>query len=398
MLHHLLGIIARKDADVAPPLITDLSQVRVTTYMGFVSFTILVWDHIVTLADEVEYIWKGKKGLLFFLFMLNRYLSPLGFIINLFANVDRSIPVANVDKGTVWTHIYLRSMTVIGINTTALMMLFRIAALYRRNALVVWFVAVCFSVELAVNAWLLSHGTAVVHNRQIHACTMIFDDAVPGWIASGSAYLPLTYDTIVLALTLNKTIGPIRRKTAGKIARVLLRDGILYYSVIFSVNLVLTVMITAAPSGLQNITAQLEYLLTVAMISRITLHLRKQVRARELDDGLLSYKFPTGNSMANVRSRLRFARSVGESTTLGSSDVSVMVQESAVVHDDHGNVLDGDDDYDEESGRAAYTRFAGKKQSAVEEWYELRPPPLALHPFHTRTDFERDVHFDVPRR
>lgn len=26
---------------------------RVTVYMGFVSFMILVWDHIITLGDEV---------------------------------------------------------------------------------------------------------------------------------------------------------------------------------------------------------------------------------------------------------------------------------------------------------------------------------------------------------
>ena len=87
----------------------------------------------------------------------------------------------------------------------------------------------------------------------------------------------MTYDTIVLILTLNRTLGPVRNKTAGKIARVLLRDGILYYrsvnedcsgsflcrvsahvgrSVIFAVNLVLTLMIATAPPGLQNITAQ----------------------------------------------------------------------------------------------------------------------------------------------
>ena len=48
-------------------------------------------------------------------------------------------------------------------------------------------------------------------------------------IASASAWLPLLYDTIVLILTLKRTLGPVRNKTAGKIARVLLRDGILYY-------------------------------------------------------------------------------------------------------------------------------------------------------------------------
>lgn len=91
--------------------------------------------------------------------------------------------------------------------------------------------------------------TNMMISLQITACTMIFDDSVyvfapddypclqsnhsstshSGWAASASAWLPLTYDTIVLALTLYKTLGPIRKKTAGKIARVLLRDGILYY-------------------------------------------------------------------------------------------------------------------------------------------------------------------------
>lgn len=31
-------------------------------YIGFASLTALVWDHIDTFADEVEYIWKGRKG------------------------------------------------------------------------------------------------------------------------------------------------------------------------------------------------------------------------------------------------------------------------------------------------------------------------------------------------
>lgn len=83
------------------------------------------------------------------------------------------------------------------------------------------------------------------------ACTMIFDDSVYVFycqhthncvtdriaskgIASASAWLPLLYDTIVLILTLKRTLGPVRNKTAGKIAQVLLRDGILYYRCVAS--------------------------------------------------------------------------------------------------------------------------------------------------------------------
>ncbi|KAK7689839.1 hypothetical protein QCA50_006478 [Cerrena zonata] len=60
---------------------------RVTVSMGFVSFMILAWDHIITFGDEVEYIWKGKKGLIVYLFFLNRYVTPLGFIVNLFGKL-----------------------------------------------------------------------------------------------------------------------------------------------------------------------------------------------------------------------------------------------------------------------------------------------------------------------
>jgi hypothetical protein len=49
----------------------------------------------------------------------------------------------------------------------------------------------------------------------------------------------------------------------------------MYYSVICSITLVLTIMIVSAPPGLKNITAQMELLLTVAMMSRITLSLKK---------------------------------------------------------------------------------------------------------------------------
>ena len=88
--------------------------------MGFMSFMILVWNHIITLGDEVRIglstvLWSGlnysrrssisgkaKKDLVscsslfagqteavncflvVWLFFINRYLTPFGFIINLF--------------------------------------------------------------------------------------------------------------------------------------------------------------------------------------------------------------------------------------------------------------------------------------------------------------------------
>ncbi len=49
-------------------------------------------------------------------------------------------------------------MTVIGINTAALMMLLRVYAMYNQQRSVVAFVAAVFALELGTNAWLLTYG------------------------------------------------------------------------------------------------------------------------------------------------------------------------------------------------------------------------------------------------
>ncbi|KAJ7646188.1 hypothetical protein B0H17DRAFT_1215758 [Mycena rosella] len=59
-------------SSVPPNVIDDIADTLRTNYVGFVGFTILIWDHLDTFTTEVEYIWKGKKGLLVYLFLLNR--------------------------------------------------------------------------------------------------------------------------------------------------------------------------------------------------------------------------------------------------------------------------------------------------------------------------------------
>ncbi|KAJ7246348.1 hypothetical protein C8J57DRAFT_1675012 [Mycena rebaudengoi] len=263
-----------------PVVYDDISDTIRTNFVGFASFTILVWDHILTFSDEVEYIWKGKKGPIIYLFLLNRYFTPLGFIINLYGMTPlcpftshlyaySSVPFAQLDS---------RAVEIVG-----LMMLLRINALYPTRKWIGALLGFLLVVETGLNAWLISRGEPVLHNKDsgVHACSMIFDPAISG-IASASAWYPLFYDSIVFGLTVSRTLPTIRKKEAGFIVRKLLEDGILYYSVIFAITFVLTFMIVGAPPGTKNICAQMEQLLTVAMMSRITLSLKKAGRRGEI--------------------------------------------------------------------------------------------------------------------
>ncbi|KAF8627407.1 hypothetical protein AX17_006222 [Amanita inopinata Kibby_2008] len=171
-------------------------------------------------------------------------------------------------------------MTMIGIEVVGLMMFMRVYVLYRRQKWVYMAVALLLLMQVAVYAWLLTKGQAVPHTEESHvkACTMIFDPKISD-IAAASAWLPLLYDTVVFALVLYRALPSIRSYGTSYIMHRLFEDGIIYYSAIFAVTLVLTIMIPAAPNGLKNIAAQLELLITVTMMSRITLNLKKSARS-----------------------------------------------------------------------------------------------------------------------
>ncbi|KAJ4496934.1 hypothetical protein C8R41DRAFT_824039 [Lentinula lateritia] len=252
-------------------LISDATEVRDTNYVAFVGFTIMIWDHLDTFTTEVEYVWPrvGEKKPIVYLFLINRYLIPLGFIVNLFAYL-------RIDQETCRHFVrYEGAMTMIGVNIVGLMMLIRIYALYRNQKFIVAGVAVLLLIEMGTYAWLMSTGKPVQHHPNIISCTMIFGEK-NSIATSSSAWLPLLYDTVVLVLTLGATIPSVRDARGSAtvyVMRRLLHDGLIYFGVIFAVNLVLSLMIAVADSGLKNITAQLELLVTVTMMSRITLNL-----------------------------------------------------------------------------------------------------------------------------
>ncbi|KAJ7302616.1 hypothetical protein DFH08DRAFT_826501 [Mycena albidolilacea] len=234
--------------------------------VGFAGFTILIWDHIDTFTTE------GKK--------------------DLWCIYSSCVLVTDVDLGG--------SMNVIGIQVAGLMMLIRI--------FVVVAMGIGWLIVFSVQAWLLSNGLPVIHNpisgvrgNSFHAsaplpaphnalnaaCTMIFPPAVD-IIATSVAWLPLLYESLVLILTLIKTVPVIvqsRRApqclNGSTIMKQLFQDGLIYYSfwpadgatlsAIFAVDGGLTIMFISAPPGLKNIISQV----TVTMMSRITLNLKK---------------------------------------------------------------------------------------------------------------------------
>ncbi|KAF5315251.1 hypothetical protein D9619_007444 [Psilocybe cf. subviscida] len=225
-----------------PPVFPDIADTVRTNYVGFASFVILIWDHIDTFGDEVELVWKGERKGLSVMHNPNSGIHACSMVFD--------------------TSMYVPSGSYPLCAFSGIACIAKLIPFYRFCA------ALC-----TLSIW---------HDRSA--------------AASASAWVPLLYDTIIFGLTLYRTVPPIRREEASYIIKRLLEDGLLYYSVIFTVTFVLTFMIVAAPPGTKNICAQMEQLvigptlsrITVAMMSRITLNLKKAGQRLNNNDDCLT--------------------------------------------------------------------------------------------------------------
>lgn len=79
----------------------DSLQAQQDAFVAIVRFTILCWDHVITFADEVDLIWCKRKGPFGYLFLLNRYIMPLGFVVNI---VALTFPNWSTEVGNCFVH------------------------------------------------------------------------------------------------------------------------------------------------------------------------------------------------------------------------------------------------------------------------------------------------------
>lgn len=257
-----------------------------TNAVGVAGFTMLVWDHsdIITLDDEVNVIWKRpqgrKNGPLIYIFLILRYFAPLAYTVQL---------CSYFFPPSVWTPevcehyvAFEGAIIVVVLGLVALMMMIRVYAMYARSWKVLVILGSLFLLQFTIQGWLQTRTHPVHHHfsTNIAGCSMLFDESLGGW-PTASAWLPVIYDTAVFILTVYKTANILRCSPrhavhGSWIARTLLRDGALYYLAIVASNVPLIIMIVAAPDPIKNIAAQLEAFVTVTMMSRITLSLRRE--------------------------------------------------------------------------------------------------------------------------
>ncbi|KAJ3845005.1 hypothetical protein F5878DRAFT_702185 [Lentinula raphanica] len=229
-------------------LISDMIEVRDTNYVAIVGFTIMLWDHVDTFTTEVKYIWPrvGERKPIVYLFLINRYIMPLGFIINLVAyfkidaEEDTLRPLRRRDD-----HDRDQRRRIDDANPD--------------QKWVVTGVASLLIAEIGVYSWLMSTGerngaTSSKYNvmyNDIWRKVILSDNPAA---SSASAWIPLLHDTVIFSLTLHATIPSVRNaqgSAAIYIMKQLLKDGLIYYRLVTMMSRI-TLNLMQSPHKHQN--------------------------------------------------------------------------------------------------------------------------------------------------
>ncbi|KAI0087533.1 hypothetical protein BDY19DRAFT_994857 [Irpex rosettiformis] len=190
--------------EVASPLAIQIATLtRSVSYSEVASVTVLAWDTLITLSDEVELIWKQRWTPAKVLYLLARYL-PLGFQLALLGiNTDGTTGLHfTVDQCRKWM-IFQAIFLQLVVTTVDIILMIRVFALYNKSRPLLIFLSTIFLAEIAY----LSYNLATVTPRLGFAEDCFVRSSPPSfifyWIVS------LVFETLLFVLTLIKFVMAI---------------------------------------------------------------------------------------------------------------------------------------------------------------------------------------------
>ncbi|KAL5505052.1 hypothetical protein ACEPAH_7715 [Sanghuangporus vaninii] len=260
------------DQDVAA-LATTARHLTAAKMFSLACCVMLYFDILITFGDEVEKIWKQRFTFATVLWFMNRYLSPLGYVV-IIASFHMDWPKSVCDRYVLYPEI-LKVFTAAAIGVIFIL---RLYSIYGGSMVVLVTFSVLLVAELVVKIWAFTDGTSVNLPPGLVGCILTGrgdsnDRFVFTWVAE------LAFDSIVFIATLSRTFIIYRRHRQGAaipLIKIMMRDGIIYFLVIFVANVVTMVLFITLPPDLKAVNASFSTLITSLMVSRLILNLRNQ--------------------------------------------------------------------------------------------------------------------------
>ncbi|KAH6904985.1 hypothetical protein BKA70DRAFT_515640 [Coprinopsis sp. MPI-PUGE-AT-0042] len=211
--------------------------------------SLVLWDHVTTFDQEIEFIWHRKWSSTAFLFILTRYAGDMMFIHGAISVLATGKFLDKVSPSVVQVQSWLAQIALLSMNGIVVK---RVVCMYRGDRRVVWALTVAlaaFTVHSTTVMILISNVRSVVRRIQsvylYETCHVWLIDTIPWWYWTFIISMVI-FDALVFGLSLlqgisfacaNRRMQRDGRKvgilghlwrTRRTLASVLLRDSILF--------------------------------------------------------------------------------------------------------------------------------------------------------------------------
>ncbi|TFK35424.1 hypothetical protein BDQ12DRAFT_688119 [Crucibulum laeve] len=260
-------------------IFSSLESGRIAISAGYAAATLIVFEFLLTLPAEVRQMWRQKKTLVFALFTTLRYatiLYQVTFSMFFFLPIHSKRRCASL--------IYVEQVFFI-FSSASLSGIFalRTFAIYHRNWYILGILLVIAAVKVFISAidFFVSAEIATQNPAfsQFGSCNETLTGNTARW-NTASAALALLFDTIVLSLTLAKTVKTSLWRRKANLHKsytyYILRDGLLYYFAI-EILLLFTVIFNQIPTlsvRVARVVIILQTSLAPSLAQRLVLNLR----------------------------------------------------------------------------------------------------------------------------
>ncbi|KAJ7675101.1 hypothetical protein B0H17DRAFT_1081781 [Mycena rosella] len=255
-----------------------LDSIQRTRLAAVGSATVLVYDHFITIDQEINLVWKKDWSFLKCVFIFHRYLGFLCVMIELFATLS---PHVSDDVSAFWFHWEMWGYTVV-VLTSELVLLLWIFVVYNRKVHILAFLGVLWTAELISVVVILAKSFA---RLQITAnlipglgnfCSLINEPPFFYWY-----WLPvLLYNSAILVLFVHKGTEILRVSHVSLLHDVYRRSFVNFLA-IFVAYLLCCVLWLTANFSLGQIPVGFALSFSITNSTRLLINIRHAYYMRE---------------------------------------------------------------------------------------------------------------------
>ncbi|KAI0078632.1 hypothetical protein K474DRAFT_1770934 [Panus rudis PR-1116 ss-1] len=297
------------------------------------SLTILYYDWLLTLPEEIRLFWKHKFSATSLLYYINRYASLLAHVpvgIEFYTVIPEESSSfklnspAHVNDSRKKLQAFHQLFSALSILITAVLLTLRTYALYGHSRIVLISLVTYMIVGFGVVIWAILMGehlpgpdVCMVLSGS-RACKSVLSDKQTFYLAI-DLMAAMSYDIIIFCLTLYKCLR-YRKHTSNRLITLMMRDGTMYFAFLI-VGHTLNIISTLKYRDIIEVTT-FSACTSSALISRLMLNLRNpnkpDVYSEEIIRTPMAFADPSASPRSDASDSMSFGMTTRSETTVNN--------------------------------------------------------------------------------